>query len=408
MKIEAEHRLILSLLSGPEDALPEIADFLQPSDFAQGEYGHIFGAARGLWIEKAPVNEITIAERLGMSVAKLTGLTRSPDDWEAPSRAKHYARIVHDAAFNRGFTAAAGELQKLNGTHSPEQKLGELDALSSALHDKLGSKETADSKSCIAKVRQAMRNYRKPGSVVATGLDCLDQAVPCGLQPGHLWILGGYTSTGKTTIAAQLAAEALKRDKGVVFFTLEMTQEEIARRILAYEIDAGSNKLLMGLVDESGLEKTMEEYEDRPLWIYESVFSLPAMISRVKKCQHEHPVTLVVIDYVQLVKAKGSLFDRMSYVAAGLKEQAKSLGVTILALSQVNHQSQREPSSGLIEFKGGGDLAASAEVALMLVTGKDRNIDLLVRKNKHGRCGQKKLRFRENYSGVEEMKYALP
>ena len=127
------------------------------------------------------------------------------------------------------------------------------------------------------------------------------------------------------------------------------------------------------------------------------------MVSQVKKRQHEKPISLVIVDYVQLLRSSGSLFERMARAAGDLKEQAKALGVSILALSQVNHQSQQVPNSNLIEYKGGGDLAASSEVALMLVPESDRDMTLQIRKNKHGQVGKIKMRYRDNFSGMVEI-----
>jgi replicative DNA helicase len=204
-----------------------------------------------------------------------------------------------------------------------------------------------------------------------------------------------------------MVASVLQQGHGAVVFTLEISREEMMRKLLAFHVNVGATNILMSRVDKGVLGEAMQHARKKwPLWIYEHASDLASIWSLTRARQHDAHIGLVVIDYTQNLRAKGSsMFERMSGISQELKAKAKEYGVCILALSQVNHASIRDPNDSLIEFKGGGDLAAASEVSLMLRAIKNAvvpSVQLQIRKNKYGPCGEFDMLWRDNYSGMVE------
>lgn len=397
--------LLRSVLSDPIKALPAVVDLLDESDFVADEYGKIYGAAKELFLTGKPVDELTIATAIGngCSVSDLTAITLE-GGFEPPSKAGYYSQLIREARVKAVINQESRVLSSMEGSLDVREGLARLDAISNFAHSKLGAAEVADSKSGIAEVRARIERFENT-TPVYTGWKALDANVVAGLEPGHLWTLVGYTSAGKTLALVDICAYVLNKnpDKGVLFYSLEMTREEIFRRFIANISGAGSNQVLMQTAaNPDAVEQAMTMVEGWPLWVYESTFDLPTMFSTVRRLQQTHPVSVLVIDYAQLVSGNGKLYEIMRDSAFQLKEQAKRLGITIIAASQVDNASVRDPSAKLIPAKGGGDLPASSEVVLVMHK-EGRDVTVEIKKNKHGPTGTFRLRYKDTWSGLESI-----
>lgn len=394
-QLNAESCVIRSLLADPEQVLPEL-DFLEPGDFIDTHLGHIFRVARDLWQKKEPLSTESIAITLKIPVSEISSY-----EWHPPSQAAYFGRIVRKESFGRKVRSGISELASVEGL-PPDEQLSRIDDWVSTLHlMNDGGQERSDAASCIEEVSRATSSFGldKP---IMTGIRPIDHIRPIGLRPGHIWIMGGYTGSGKTTVAVQFGANVLEQDGGVVYFSLEMTREEIARQHLAYMGNFSATDIPRGLVPAQSLAPIEARLRGMPLWIHETIFSFPAMLSQVRRHQHQHKVSLVIIDHVQLTRGKGTIYERMERLSGEMKEAAKALSITILGLSQVNNASIREEKARLIEYKGGGDLAAIADVAIMLQASHP-NLEILFPKNRSCATGKKTMKFRANYSGIEEL-----
>jgi replicative DNA helicase len=408
MGAEVELGLLRSIFSDPVKAMPEIVDLLDADDFTVREYGVVYGAAKRLYLRGKAVDELTVAGEAKddlISVSTISSYTLD-GGFEPSTKAIGYSELIREEKASSVLKAEATILSRTSEDSSLDEKLARIEAVTTYVTTKRGTVEKATAKDGMAEVRQAIVDYGVHPPI-PTPWKGLDRLVPCGYQPGHLWVMMGYTSAGKTMAMVDMTAFMLQRmidhQGGVAFFSLEMTREEIYRRVVANVANEGSNAILQGTERHPDkVEAAMKDISSWPLWVYESTFDLPTMFSTVRKLQRVHPISVVFLDYAQLINDGGNdLFNTMRQSAFLLKEQAKRLGVCIIVGSQVNNESVKEPHEVLHPAKGGGDLVASSEVAILLQKGgdgNDRHVLLSVRKNKHGACGKMNLEFKQNWS----------
>lgn len=398
----AERRLLASIFQKPNRVLPDVINALKSSDFTDDTHGKVYSSMLTLWNQGDSIEELSISDSCGVSVAEMT--TWQLGEYESSNDAPGYTKIIKRAAIRRTFNEDVHKIAERIDLPI-EERLKMMDDLSLSTHERMSSAKRVDTSTVLDEMLTEVKSLR--GKIpIKIGIDSLDEAIPCGLQRGHLWILGGYTSTGKTTLgSAQMVAEVAMRGAGAAVFTLEMTRAEIMRKIVGYVMDEGSTNILKGMVKDEVLAKAMARVRRMPIFIDDESNSLPQILAKIRKLQTKHDIRFVVIDYLQLLKGSGSLFDRMSYVANELKRQVKQLGLTILGLSQVNQVSMRENNDALIEYKGGGDIAAAAELCLMLTRKSNEaenrhEMKLHIRKNKHGACYKFDMEYRPNFSGL--------
>lgn len=410
MGAEVELGLLRAIFTDPVRTMPDVVDLLDGEDFVTREYGVVYGAAKKLYLSGKAVDELTVADAANdelISVSTISSYTLD-GGFEPSRKAAEYSEIIREKKAAAVLKAETIVISRTSEESSLDEKLARLDAATTFVTTKRGTVEKATAKDGMEEVRQAIKEYgvRPPIPTPWAGLNSL---IPCGYQPGHLWVIMGYTSAGKTMAMVEMTSYMLQRmvdhQGGVAFFSLEMTREEINRRIIANVANEGSNAILQGLERKPDVVKAaMKDIATWPLWVYESTFDLPTIFSTVRKLKRVHPISVVFLDYAQLINDGGKdLFNMMREASAVLKEQSKRLGVTFIVGSQVNNESVKEPHEVLHPAKGGGDLPASSEISILLQKsgeGNGRSVTLSVRKNKHGACGKLNLEFKQNWSGL--------
>lgn len=317
----------------------------------------------------------------------------------SPSNAELYARAVRDKWKRYAVAKAAEEvIQACRNGADEDAAVAKVVAAAAGYDDAPKPGKLIES---VKERRALVRATRLSGrhtTGIPTGFPTLDR-ITDGIQPGHLWVAGGYTSAGKSYLAINVAAAALADGKGVSFVTLEMSPEEIAARASAHR--SGVPSRWHELTPE---QEEARESADR--WVAESnlrivtVPDLSGLVFEIRRAEREGR-SLVVIDYLQLVKTapKDSTYDAMRKVAQELQARLRGSSVAVLALSQVSNEGARNPSE-TIDFKGAGDIAASADVAILLrsahtaeeraersAAGERLMVRLDVRKNRHGAVG---------------------
>ena len=320
-------------------------------------------------------------------------MDRAPPGANAPD----YARVVYDLALRRELIRVGGEIIK--DAPDPERaaidqiEQAELTLYSLAENGQASSGFVSFSNALSGAVQMAAEAYQRDGKLagLATGLDDLDQKLG-GLHPSDLLILAGRPSMGKTALATNMAfnvarsyrweptPEGRKTVSGgvVAFYSLEMSAEQLAMRILADASGVSSDKLRKGEIDAADFGKVRDaaiEIGESPLYIDAtgglSISKLAARARRLKRM--EHGLDLIIVDYLQLVtvgegNGQKNRVQEVSEITGGLKALAKELSVPIIALSQLSRQveNREDKRPQLSDLRESGSIEQDADCVMFV------------------------------------------
>lgn len=249
---------------------------------------------------------------------------------------------------------------------------------------------------------------------IPTGFNKLDDAID-GLREGHLWLCGGWTSTGKTFFSLNVVSNVLKLNIPVSIVSLEMTGVDTISRIIGIRLNISSMKVLKGKMEKelwNEIEREKDILYKSPLWVHTTKFQLDKIKSTIRKDVYKNKVKLVVIDYVQNIfsDSGNKEYDLMTRSAKELQALAKELKITIYIVSQISNEAEKGQGAGA-GFKGSGALEASADIAIRLKRDKSSEnelfeivpVDVIISKNRHGFTGISKYNMTLKSGKFEEV-----
>ncbi|MFY0398566.1 replicative DNA helicase [Brevundimonas sp. S1H14] len=399
--LEAEQALLGSLMF--DNAVFErLSDRLRGSHFYEPFHQRLFDAIedhirQGLLAEPTILMERFKQDPAFQEFGGLRYLADLVDRAPPAANAPDYARVVYDLALRRDLIRIGGEIIKEAPnpeTPADEQiEQAEQTLYSLAETGKPSSGFVSFSQALSGAVEMAGEAYQREGKLagLATRLDDLDQKLG-GLHPSDLLILAGRPSMGKTALATNIAFNIARNyrweptpdggrktvDGGVVaFYSLEMSAEQLAMRILADASGVSSDKLRKGEIDASDFGKIRDaaiEIGESPLYIDAtgglSISKLAARARRLKRM--ENGLDLIVVDYLQLVttgdNSQKNRVQEVSEITGGLKALAKELNVPIIALSQLSRQvEQREDKRPqLSDLRESGSIEQDADCVMFV------------------------------------------
>lgn len=244
-----------------------------------------------------------------------------------------------------------------------------------------------------------------------TGFKHLDDATD-GLRDGHLQIWGGYTSAGKTFAVLNVAYNLMLQNIPVSIYSLEMSKVDIFKRMLGVITEESSALLLkkpdLDEVTKEKKEKAIEMMRKSNLKVHTERFLLDEIMMNMIIEKQTGKAKVFIIDYAQLVTlGEESEYDTMRLLATRLQHFCRKHNVPVILVSQVSNESAKNPENNIIGFKGSGALAASADVAIELMSGEENReardekiadgnpicIKMVVKKNRHGRIFNTELWF---------------
>jgi replicative DNA helicase len=398
--VDAEHALLGAILVNNE-ALDRVSNFLQPRHFSEPLHGRIYENAAKLirsgkratpitlktyFENEVPVGELTVPQYLGRLAANATTIINAED----------YGRTIYDLALRRQLIEI-GEAMVNTAYDSPidappaaqiedtEQKLFEL-----AESGKYGSGFEPFTSALTDAIDMAANAYRRDGGLsgLATGFSDLDQRMG-GLQPSDLIILAGRPSMGKTALATNIAyhvAQSYRRDPDsdvaldgavVGFFSLEMSAEQLATRIISEQSEIPSEKIRRGRIDGNEFDRIVEisqQLQFLPLYIDQTGgITVAQLAARARRLKRQRDIGLIVVDYLQLLsgsskRAAEGRVQEVSEITTALKALAKELHIPVLALSQLSRQvEQREDKRPqLADLRESGSIEQDADVVLFV------------------------------------------
>jgi replicative DNA helicase len=241
---------------------------------------------------------------------------------------------------------------------------------------------------------------------IQIGFEKINEAC-VGLCPGHLWMLGGYTSYGKSTLLSQLISDICDNNSKALIFSIEDSRHDKYLRLMATLSGIPIRYIVRGFMNEFEQKKLTEAQRKilgYALHIYDDIYTLEDMNLKIKKHLLKGGVDVVAIDYVQNLALKGDIYERMSMAARELQRIAKRHNVCILALSQITGGKLKERE--VIGLKGAGELSEAADIVLW-IDRKDidhRGFDLIIRKNRpFGVTGKIPMTFNESWTNILEL-----
>jgi replicative DNA helicase len=249
------------------------------------------------------------------------------------------------------------------------------------------------------------------GEVIPTGIATLDHRTAGGIRRGELWCLAGRTGSGKTSAAAQILHHACKEGVPTLFYSLEMSSEEIVKRLLTLESGIDAWRIREQKVKAEELAPAMERLGKLPLLIDDSAsLSLSELTARVRLHVRREKIILVVVDYLRLVRSPGdNLREQVANAADGLRRLAKTENVAVLMLSQLRRP---ENASGLsrpemLQLKESGDVENHCHTVLLVhqpydKAGPTHEDELIIAKQRHGPIGPILMRFNSRLLRYDE------
>ena len=452
--IEAEAAFLGAILIDNR-IIEEVSNKLQPHHFFEPLHGRIYDQILRLIDRNMLVTPVTLKPffESDEAIKELGGpgyLVKLTADGAGLIGARDFAQQIYDLALLRELVSVGRTLvENALDTSDDVDPKGQIEAAEGALYKVAeGEGETGSLKSFLAASTEAIRNVEKALqsgghlSGVTTGLDSVN-AKCGGLHNSDLVILAGRPGMGKTSLATNIAFNAARRwvrerednideAKGagakVAFFSLEMSADQLATRILAEQSGISSELLRMGKIsrdDFRELSRASRELQDLPLFIDDTPgLSIAALRTRARRMQRRHGIGLIIVDYLQLLqgssRANDNRVNEISEISRGLKTLAKELSVPVIALSQLSRavEQREDKRPQLSDLRESGSIEQDADMVWFVfredyyeLTKKPDEGDpsfaawnekmerihgiaeLLVAKQRHGSTGKVRMKF---------------
>jgi len=393
--IEGEKAVLAGIFLSNE-VFPDVQNNLKTDDFFLPAHREIFHSMAQLSIKNIPVDLTTVSNYLRDqgkldiigSAAYLAEIINTPS---TSAHAVQYSQGVADLAWRRRLLDVA-DLSRAAALKAGDTRdiANEIEkTVFEATQQKKSNRISRVGDLLVGAISELERRADQKGLViegVSTGLKDLDVLLG-GFRPGQLVVLAAGPGAGKTSLAANIMyAGSVKQKKNILFFSLEMTQEEITERLLAFAANLDATKLRSGNLsgkDFQNLYDAAEEvgpasmyFDDRSvLTPYDVMATARKMNAQLHIQNPGQKLDLIIVDYIQIMKSGSNSENRNLEVAAitgGLKAIAKELRVPVLALSQLNRdRSKRGGADGaarpqLSDLKDSGAIEADADVVLFI------------------------------------------
>lgn len=412
------------------DAVGEVSEIIEVSDFYQPRHQTIFDAIVALFADGQPVDAVLVANQLQKNneldkVGGVDYLHSLVASVPTAANATYYAEIVHQRAILRNVISAGTKIAQLGYSADGSQAEEIVNLAQSEVYE-MGAGRVHQDYEAIGPVAvnaldqiNAIQNHLVQQGVM-TGFRKIDNLTQ-GLQPGQMIIVAGRPAMGKSTLGIDFArAAAFKQHLTTVVFSLEMSKIELAQRILSAEEDIPLTALRRAEgLDEtawSKLNNAMGRFNEAPLYIDDSPnMSLMEIRAKCRRLKQTDDLRLVVIDYLQLMTSGKRVESRQQEVSdfsRALKLLAKELEVPVVALSQLNRgpEMRGDKKPMLSDLRESGSIEQDADVVFLVhrpdfYNKEDRpgEADIILAKHRNGPTDTIGLAFLGAYSKFKDM-----
>jgi len=421
--LDAEKSLLGAVLID-EETLADITEHVTTKDFYERRHGIIYGAMMSLYEKHKPVDLLTLTDELKRkkeldTIGGSAYLTELTNYVPTSAHAEAYAELVSQKAIRRRLIKASGEISEMgyNEETSTEELLSRAEAELFAVSDQSLKQDIASIESILTESFDRMEElHRNKGALrgVRTGYKDLDN-MTAGLQRSDLIILAARPAMGKTTLVTNLAYNvATVAKQPVLFFSLEMSKEQLVDRMLADASGVDAWNIRTGNLsddDFSKLSEAMGELAEAPIFIDDTPgLSTLELRTKARRASHDQPLGLIIIDYLQLMQGSGgsgsgysNRVQEVSEISRGLKLVARELNVPVIALSQLSRsvESRSPQIPQLADLRESGSIEQDADIVMFIYreayynpeTERENITDLIIAKHRNGPTGKVELYF---------------
>jgi replicative DNA helicase len=419
--LDAEKSLLGAVLID-EEVLADVSEAVKPKDFYDKNHEMIFDGMMRLYEKHKPVDMLTLTDELKRKdhleiIGGSAYLSELTNYVPTAAHAEAYADLVSQKAVRRRLIKASGEISEMGYDEDSDMQelLSKAEAELFSVSDQSLKQDLVSIESVLTDSFDRMEElHQNKGAIrgIRTGYRDLDN-MTAGLQRSDLIILAARPAMGKTTLVTNLAYNvATIEQKAVLFFSLEMSKEQLVDRMLADAAGVDSWSIRTGNLSDDDFAKitdAMGEMAEAPIYIDDKPgLSVLEMRTKARRVAHEQELGLIVVDYLQLMQGSGrhdgNRVQEVSEISRGLKLVARELNVPVIALSQLSRsvETRTPPIPQLSDLRESGSIEQDADIVSFIYrpgyyepeNPDVANItDLIIAKHRNGPVGKVSLYF---------------
>jgi replicative DNA helicase len=428
--LEAEESVLGAMMLSP-GAIGAVSEVLDAGDFYRESHAKIYRAALALYARGEPVDAITLVDELEergeledaggrVRIHELAALV------PASANAGHYARIVREMATLRGLIRAGGEISTL-GWDRPGEATDLVDRAEQIVFDLSQARVTSEFSHIEELLKDSFERitalYEAGAEVTGTpsGFRDLDR-LTSGFQPGNLIIVAARPSMGKSGLGLCMAANlAVRDDRPVAVFTLEMSKSEVTQRLMCSEAKVESQRLRTGKLgadDWPRLTAACDKLAKAPIYVDDTgSITMMEIRSKARRLKSREPeLGLIVVDYLQLMTSGSTVENRVqevSQISRSLKILARDLDVPIVAMSQLSRavEQRHDKRPILSDLRESGSIEQDADLVMFIYRDEYYNeesdqqgiAEVHLAKHRNGPTDTVKLSFLKRYAKFADL-----
>lgn len=422
INIFADERMELSVIGScllSEEAREECCEVISSQDFFNLDYATCFSIIESFRKRNVPSDPVAFRNELEKdrnTFQKLGGMAfiaSAIDSVGSVKTARYYAEQVKDLSVKREYQKMAYKVIQLLDKESSDGVKNYIDAFlgNVAMADGIVGDKWADVIEAVAEKAESAKDGEEADTGEPTGFRELDKIIQ-GFRKGTLNILGARPAMGKTTLAMNIAENVAQRGGRVLVFSLEMLSEDLGKRQLAAQSGYSVRDIESGMIgsarDWQNFMDTASSMAREDIVVYaKGVSTVQHIKNELYKNMREKPVSLVVIDYLQLLSLSrdertGSKYEEITKISRELKKLSLNANIPILCLSQLSRQSEERTDKHpmLSDLRDSGAIEQDADTVLFVHRDayydkalKDDSAEIIVAKNRRGGIGTAYLGF---------------
>ena len=439
--LEAEEGLLAAcLIDGGREVLSECMEAkITPDYFFKMAHQEIFRALLALYQTGDPIDEILLLDYLRKNgleedVGGIAAIYAIQNRIETPAHARYFSRIVHEKYLLRRLIRTSRET--IEACYEQQEDIASfIEKIEQDIfeigRDRVteGATTISEALDCAVKNIQGLLSGKHDTTGVLSGFRDLD-GMTYGFHPGQMIVLAARPSVGKTSLAMNFAEHVAlpdggKPSRGVLVFSLEMTSEDLAMRLICSRSRVDMKRIRDRVASKQDMEEittATKELKQAPLWIDDNSNSTIMDIrAKARRLHTKSPLGLIVVDYLQLIRGVDQRVLREQQIAEisrGMKGMAKELSLPVVVLSQLNRESERENRDPrLSDLRESGSIEQDADVVMLLhrpkkrdddegihenaVPGDTEHIRLFIAKQRNGPVGAVDLTFLRRFTRYE-------
>ena len=430
--VEAEQAVLGSMLIDAR-CVPEVIDQLRPDDFYVKQNREIYETIYSMFNYSLTIDPVTVLENMKQNGVYDENTSRGyllqlMDTTPTAANVKEYIGILKDKTLLRRVAETAGELTVLiqQGTETGQDVLEAAEQRIYAIRQGRAAQGLTPISQVLLDVYARLEELAASDSAIpglSTGLTDLDRAIS-GLNKSDLILLAARPGMGKTSMALNILLEAGKKSgKNVVFFSLEMSREQLALRLISSECFVDNKKLVTGNLAPEDWEKIMVATESlNRSHILIDDDSTVSVADILAKCRRVDNLGLVIIDYLQLMQSAGgrqysgeNRQQVVSDISRALKIMAKELNVPVVCLSQLSRgpESRSDKRPMLSDLRESGAIEQDADIVMFLYregyydkeTPNPNLAECIIAKNRHGETRTVELQWLPEFTTFGNMEW---